>query len=428
MNLDQSSTESSTVTAAESSTESATDSGKVARKTRKRDTKNLWFRDGIWYFKKIVNGKREFNGRVTPFTLETGDYHIAKAKRDKILAAASGAEMDRVLGRESRTPATLGQIWTAYEKAPTVRANSTTRKHNWNDLKRMVRVMKGAHLTDEQIAAVSSSELTKQFVKDWQAAKLEEARIECKDDLAKMEAAKRSINSLLTHVQSIFSREARDDYGKLYLPPCVLEFATAFPVKARKQEEPKQLKDDFVAGLLAALPALQTVDAGAWAAFQLMMWGGLRNKECVHAQTDWLELTPAGYKIHMKPTAGFLPKGRSRHTILPLDVGAALLTQVPNDPKDKGNKPRHLVPATSKTDRDNACYRRLNEWLKAQGVTEDANKIAYRLRKWFLNKVLEEQGIRFAQAAAGHAHVSTLQDHYTGAPKMAEPIKFKAVN
>ena len=62
-------------------------------------------------------------------------------------------------------------------------------------------------------------------------------------------------------------------------------------------------------------------------------------------------------------------------------------------------------------------------WLKARGVGEDAGKVAYRLRKFFLNKVSEQQGIMLAQAAAGHSSMQTTQDHYTGRPQMQQPVR-----
>jgi integrase len=81
------------------------------------------------------------------------------------------------------------------------------------------------------------------------------------------------------------------------------------------------------------------------------------------------------------------------------------------------------VPAKHETDRREGVYRRLNTWLRERGVTSDAGKIAYRLRKYFLNKVAEQQGTLFAQAAAGHSSLQTTESHYIGKPKMAKPIK-----
>ena len=390
------------------------------RKSRKRDLRNLTRRDGVWYFQKLVAGKREFNGRRTPFSLETRDLAVAKTKRDGILRAANGAEIDRVLGKEHKGAASLAEIFEAYRKAPTVRANLTTRERNISDLVRMIRAVRGPAFNVE---GMSTLELTKSLVKEWQALRIAAATTEFAGDLAKIEACKRTINSLLTHVQSLFSREARDDYGSLYLPPNVAEFTTALPVAARKQEEPEQLSDEFVNSLFKEVDQLKADDAGAWATFQLMVWGGLRNTECFHARVFWLEAAQLGYRMTMKPTEDFLPKGNSRVVILPTPIVQAMLAQLPEKDPTAEKDLRHLVPAKHATDRHEAVYRRLNAWLKTNGVGSDAGKIAYRLRKYFLNKVAEQQGALFAQSAGGHSALETTQDHYIGKPKMTTPIK-----
>lgn len=386
----------------------------ATRKPRKRELKNLTRRNGIWYFHKRVNGKKEYNSRRTPFTLDTHDLVVAKAKRDAILKAHNGSEVDRILGNQNRGAATLGEIFKAYRAAPTVHASKDTREANIADCERMVRLVKGKDCAVEE---VSSADLTKAFVKHWQSSKLALAEAECGKDLAALEAKRRSLNSLLTHVQSIFSAEALDDYGSLYLPPNVVaEFAAALPVKARKQEAPVQLTDQFVGEILNKAETLRAEDPAAWAVFQLMTWGGLRNKECLHANRSWLERVALGYRLSMKPTADFMPKGNSRAVILPANVVGAMLAQLPAGTD-------HLVPARTVSDRHEACYRRLNAWLKTNGVGEDANKIAYRLRKYFLAKINEQQGLLMAQAAAGHSSYRTTQDHYVGPRVMKEPVK-----
>ena len=409
----------------------------VAHKPRKRELKNLTRREGIWYFHKRVNGKKEFNGRRTPFSLETRDLAVAKARRDAIIKAANGAEIDRVLGREHRQAAKVLDLLIAYRKAPTVRANAATRERNIADLVRLVRFVRGEHCNVE---ALASTELTKQLVKEWQTKKLAAAAVECAGDLARLEGAKRSLNSLLTHVQSLFSAAALDDYGALHLPPNISEFSTALPIAARKQEEPTQLTDAAVTALLDKIADLQKVDAGAWATFQLMTWGGLRNKECLHARESWLEPIPGGlaYRLTMKAAKDFLPKGNSRAIILPEAVAVGLLAQLPADgatgpqadgttggPGDgtTGRPDRYLVPGEHYTDRHEAVYRRLNAWLKTNGVGLDAGKIAYRLRKYWAKKLEEQQGIFIAQAGLGHSSAATTQAHYTGTKKMAEPIR-----
>lgn len=396
----------------------------ATRKPRKKETKNLTKREGIWYFHKLVNGKKVFNGRPTPFTLRTSDLVVAKAKRDALLKAANGAEVNRILGRPDRAAAKLGEIFAAYLKAPTVRASKATREYNIAEFRRTVRLVKGAEFDVDNFP---SADLTKQLVKTWQTKKRELAEKDCGEDLASLEAAKRSMNSTLTHVQSLFSAEALDDYGDLYLPPNIEEFAGALPMAARKQEAPTQLTDDFVAQLLVKVLELQKSDPPAWTAFQLMVCGGLRNKECFFARESWLEKIQLGYRLTMKATDDFLPKGNSRAVILPAGVVELILEQLPIGSLPENEKPdRQLVQGRTKSDRVNACYRRLNDWLKAQGVGSDANKIAYRLRKYFLAKMNEQQGLFVAQAAAGHSSFRTTQDHYVGKPVMKEPVRLGA--
>lgn len=394
---------------------------KATPRPRKKTLKNLLQFEGrgeIWYFKKVVNGKREFNGRKTPFSLETTDLRVAIAKRDAILKAASGAEIDRVLNRTVRQIASLGDVKKAYDTAPTVRANGDTRKRNYKDLERMIRAVKGAEF---DVAAAGVDILTKQLVKQWQRDRLAAAATEHAGDAAALEAAKRALNSTLTHAQSIFSQEAMDDYSALYLPPNIQEFATALPVPARKQEDPRQLSDEFVGELLEQVKVLGETDVAAWVAFQLMTWGGFRNIETLHMKRSWLEQVPAGYRIEVRPEGDFTPKGNTRAVILPAVLIEEILERIPAASE-------YLVPGAHYSDRHDAVYRRLNTWLKVKGVAEDAGKIAYRLRKFWAKKVEEQQGLFIAQAGLGHSSVHTTQGHYTGKNKMAAPVELKLVS
>lgn len=308
--------------------------------------------------------------------------------------------------------ASLGELFAAYVAAPTVKANQATRARNLGDMRRLVRLARG---DDFEVDRASSEIIAKPLAKDFQSKRLAAATAEHGANLAALEAAKRAINSTLKHAQSLFSREAMDDYGALRLPATVSEFAGALPVPAKRAAEPARLKDDFVQGLMAAMAETKATDAAVWVAFQLFIWGGLRNIECLHARRGWLEQIPAGYRLQLQPSGDFLPKGRNTSRVLPGPIVEELLAagQLEDD---------HLVPALNVTDRHDAIYRRLNAWLRSQGVAEDAGKVAYRLRKYFFQKVHEQQGIMLALAAHGGGQMSTLTDHYTGTPRMAAPI------
>lgn len=327
--------------------------------------------------------------------------------------------------RSTNSRFVLADLEKYYLEGPTVQASKATRGRNWADLVRIVRLVHGA-ATDP--AVVDIGIVNRELAKDYQRKRLSALEVEAKGNLLAIEAGKRAMNSTLAHAQSVFSRHALEDYHTLRLPPTVRDFADALPVKARKMEEPQALDDEFVAGMLRTVEPLKEEKPGAWAAFQLMLWGGLRNVDCMHARVSWATKEVEGYRLKMVPTEDYMPKGSSGSVMLPRGIFEEIValpapaTAVVELPTTGKKDDPHLVPAATKTARHRAIYRELNAWLKKQGVAEEASKIAYRLRKYFLSKVADQQGRLMAQLAGRHADGSTTSDHYIGAPKMQKPI------
>jgi hypothetical protein len=378
---------------------------------------------GVWWVRKsatspVTRKEYFFKKSMGTADLRTAVIRALPQVEDFLVRATNP---DGPLGATSGEYATLGQLFAAYRAAPTVKANEATRERNVGDFKRLVKLARG---DDFDVELASTVIIAKPLAKDYQSRRLAAAGKEHGDNLAALEATKRAINSTLKHAQSLFSREAMDDYGAMRLPATLREFAEALPVPAKKAAEPAQLQDGFVQGLMAAMTVHKAVDAAVWVTFQLFVWGGLRNIECLHARRGWLEKIPAGYRLQLQPSGDFLPKGRNTSRVLPGPIVEELLAlvAVPADMKDEEKKLLHLVPALNVTDRHDAVYRRLNDWLRDQGVGEDAGKIAYRLRKYFFKKVEEQQGLMLALAAHGGGQLSTLTDHYIGIPRMAAPI------
>lgn len=320
---------------------------------------------------------------------------------------------------------TLAELEKAYLAAPTVRASASVRKRNWADLVRIVRLVHGAELATE---SADVGVITRELAKEYQRRRLAQVEAESKGNKLAIEAGKRAMNSTLAHAQSVFSRAALEDYHALRLPPCVRDFADALPVAARKQEAPTQLTDAAVAAMLAKLAEFKLAEPAAWAAFSLMLWGGLRNVDAFHARRSWLAKEDAGYRLHLVPTEDYLPKGSSGSVILPAHVVDEILAlprpaaKVVEWPTEGRKDDPYLVPAPHKTARHDACYRTINAWLKGNGVAEDAGKVAYRLRKYFLRKVADQQGRLMAQIAGRHAAAATTEAHYIGAAQMQKPI------
>ena len=376
---------------------------------------------GIWWVRKSASSPVTRKEYFLKKSMKTADLRTAVIRALPLVESfyegiidPSGPKFNTNAGE-----ATFAELFAAYRAAPTVRANAITRRRNIADLKRMVRVARG---DDFDVEKASTALVAKQLAKDFQSRRLAEAHKVHKDDLAAIEATKRAINSTLKHAQSLFSREALDDYSSLKLPPTIRDFADALPVPARRAEEPAQLTDTLVTRMMAAMTDHKSRDPAVWAAFQLFVWAGLRNIECLHARRSWLDEVANGYRLQLRPDGDFVPKGRSTSRVLPKVIVDELLARLTIGGTEIDHT-AHLVPAKNTTDRKDAIYRRLNAWLREQGVNEDAGKIAYRLRKYFFKKVVEQQGLMLAFAAHGGGQLSTLTDHYTGRPKMADPIK-----
>jgi hypothetical protein len=84
-----------------------------------------------------------------------------------------------------------------------------------------------------------------------------------------------------------------------------------------------------------------------------------------------------------------------------------------------------IVPGKHYRDRQDAVYRRLNVWLVAQGLQREAGKLAYRLRKCFVEMARRQLGAVAAQIVARHAVGSNVtENHYLSAQRMERPIEF----
>lgn len=171
------------------------------RKPRKKELKNLTRRDGIWYFHKLVNGKRFFLGRKTPFSLDTPDLAVAKTKRDALLRSANGVEVDRVLGRESRKVASLAEIFAAYEAADHSRED--VRKRNVRVLKRIL-ARAGRPSSMESLTTADLEGVVEDFQDDVVRVVRDAGH---DDDSEDMLRAKFSADSMLTQARAVFARE-----------------------------------------------------------------------------------------------------------------------------------------------------------------------------------------------------------------------------
>lgn len=364
---------------------------------------------GTWHFSKMIKGRR------IKASLHTPDRALAEARGWDKFNKVTAEKYDLVDKQANRAGwARLSEIGAAYLENPVVIAKAATRRRNWHDLLIVARETHGSTAPE----TLSSEILTKQTAFKFFGLRLRAAELAHPADLLKIESAKRSANQTFTNARCLFSQRAMEGYGELKLPGTVAEFARATKLATKRQPRPVKLEDDFVQGVIVAAAELKTADPGAWVAFWLMIGGGFRNVEALHARTGWFMRKDWGYRVALEQRSDFMPKGTEGEVVLPLAVMDEVLALPRSDD--------FIVPASSATDRHRAIYRRLNAWLTARGVNAEAGKVAYRLRKYFVEMVRQQMGAAAAQIAARHASARTTAGHYLSAQGMDRPIDLSA--
>jgi hypothetical protein len=356
------------------------EAAQAERKPRKKELKNLMKRDGVWYFHKLVKGKREYLGRKTPFSLETRDFAVAKSKRDALLKAGNGAEVDRVLGRAAIKPATIQEILDAFGLADYPREK--TRKKYMRDFKFILRRAWG----ERDLSKVSITELDGKVIHDYQDAVVADVRAAGHSDTSEeMQVAKYSANRAVTQARSIFANEK--PFRKLHLPPPegFLE-ADLFKVKRDLSYDPMseaelalfaaKSKELRARALGETLPekseaAALTPDqaAGCYLQWVCMRWLGMRNSEVEACKpAEWLVQTPRGWVMRITNRPYFLVKAVGSIRDLPLT------DWIRDDVKLLAGDREWLIPGATITDRHEITGYTLNEWMADVYETAIADK------------------------------------------------------
>jgi integrase len=413
------------------------------KRKRKKSEKNLWKRNGVYYFVRMVKGERN------PVTLETRDLEVAKAKRDALLAAKDGKEIERVLGRSKKPIATLEEIETAYTAADHPR--DKTRAHNLRQLFLVAR----RGLDRDEVKNLSSSVLTGALVDNYQndavaraRAAAKEAGLGARETEALVDKAKYSANRVLAQARSVFANEK--PFRALQLPASLQEFRDrdefkitrdlAFRPMSRAEMElfgakskalrRLALRAGHAVGPTGSVLGGAEVARGAYLTWLLMRWLGLRNEEVEHCKpAEWIvEKTGRdGKKLHVLRITNyeyFKVKGIGSIRDLPLPTW--LLQELREfcgyNAEKKAYAREWLVADTTPTDRFNITHRSVNEWMaRVYAVGIRAGKLskttevrtAYDFRKQ-AGSALLEQGASIVEVSKwlGHRDVNTTTKWY----------------
>lgn len=376
-------------------------------------------RDGIWYFHKFVNGKRLFNGRKTPFSLETPDEAVAVAKRDALLKAGGGAEVDRVLGRSQKQAATLEDVFAAYLLAD--RPRDETRKKNVARLKSVIARGGGNWRT------MTVEDLTRATVEAYQNAIVADVRAKGHgSESEEMQQAKYSADRTLIQSRSIFAYEK--PFRKLHLP-APEAFLGADLFKTDRDMRYRPMSDAELAVFAAEWFELRCQANGEgeageqaanlWLVTLCMRWLGMRNSEVEYCKpAEWLVKRPDGrwiMQMKNRPYALVKAKGSVRD-LLVVDWLRAEIERFA-----AGRE--WLIAGKTETDRHEVVNYGINDWIGEiyeraieTGVlpagTEARN--AYDYRKQAGSELFARPGVKELAVSQwlGHTSTQTTQKWY----------------
>ena len=208
-----------------------------------------------------------------------------------------------------------------------------------------------------------------------------------------------SANSVVRQARSIFSRRAMVSYERLCLPN--IDGFMRHPLLREPRKSYTPPANAAIAGLVEDAKALKLTAPGAYCAFLLEMYAGLRAGEAVGARWDWIrDNGTAGAWIEIPPT--FKSKA---NRIISLDpVAFAELQQL--------RVGEYVIPEGNEWARHKIVHRVLGPWLKLRlGAGRKTN---HELRKLFGSAVARHSGLFAAQKALGHSSPKLTSDYYAG--------------
>jgi integrase len=343
-------------------------------------------RDGLLFFFK------KYKGKTYKRALNTKNLSEARSKAKLLAADIEAGRWHELEDRKLRTNwASVPEVCARYLEVATIKSA----KLNVWSLRYVLRT--AARNPD----ACSTRELTRQLVADFQLAR---RKATAGNPLREARAA-HGMNSILRQARCVFAAEARQHFGQLLLPD--LE---GF-MKAPFADEPRVQYFDPPAAVLRRIgenyPALRQSDPGAFAAFLLGAFVGLRNGEAAAARWEWIETAGDGMpRLRLATQADWRTKtGRERMvSIEPVVLTALRSVRGARGWDGYAGEPDFLIPAGHATERGKRMFVRLNAWLRAQGLDrEHFSKGFYMLRKHFGRVTAwREGGSYYAARALGN--------------------------
>ncbi|MHB8522313.1 MAG: tyrosine-type recombinase/integrase [Limisphaerales bacterium] len=257
----------------------------------------------------------------------------------------------------------------------------------------------------ERIDGIRLERVTTARIADWQQRRVKTAG----HSPVAIASAKRTANSYVRCARSLFSREIRKRLKGVQLPsPLPFDGVELFDSGSMKYVS----KVDVHTLIAAARNELKPNEPEVYKTFLLGLFAGMRRGEIDLA--EWRIVDWQNHVIRLQETEWLHLK--TQDSAGEITVDAEVLVEL-----------RELMPASQspfiiasdrppRNDSPRAYYRcerifdRLNEWLRAKGVT--ANKPLHELRKEIGALIATEHGIYAASRFLRHSDITTTARHY----------------
>jgi integrase len=386
----------------------------TTKKDRKRSRamRNLMNRNGVWYFKKMINGK------VSPVSLGTSDLALAKAKRDENEGKVTRKEFDKIRGVRAHS-ATVGDVVKLFTKCGGITDKAI--KGNKSALKTICRIALGKDHPDD----VSLDELTRKTARDYQdkvrATYEAAAGPNEKDRRMARDRADRTTKSTLRQARSMFCkrRDLTERYREagLIIPEGVFDFCAYKGVGTMTSKVYFPPSDAILLQTFTKVEELRTgvgeepADIDAYALFWTALGTGCRRSEVLDMKRgDFIEIEGrlwigAGLgkdgKMIQIPVINWPVHPSSN--VIPEQVIREALARAKNEGRET------LFPGKL-WERTERLARRLNDWLTTVGWRDEKKLHALRA---FIGSKIYSQKPRMAQIYLRHKSIATTEKFYS---------------